>query len=125
MHDVNEKFVQNVAGKDTKEDIIWGYLVVDGRLMLVLVLEKCDVGVWTGFMWNTIRSDDGLVWLNDVHLCVIKCGQFYKSSSAAVCFLRYSLYLGMIPVYVSTYGIKSEFNKDASYTNKIKQQHVE
>ena len=32
---------------------------VDGRIILICIFRKCDVGVWTGLSWLRIRTGGG------------------------------------------------------------------
>jgi hypothetical protein len=38
-----------------------GDLDVDGRIILTQILQKYSVKMWTGFIWLSIRSSNGLV----------------------------------------------------------------
>jgi hypothetical protein len=37
----------------------WGYPGVDGRIILVWIFRKLDVGVWTGSGWFRIETGGG------------------------------------------------------------------
>jgi hypothetical protein len=48
--------LESLKGRDHSENP-----VVEGRIILKWILGKQVLGVWIGFIWFRIRTDDGLL----------------------------------------------------------------
>jgi len=49
---------------------------IDGRIILRWIINKWDVGVWTGLIWFKIGTDAGTCEYGNEPSGSIKCGEF-------------------------------------------------